>query len=193
VPAAHACNPSYSGGRDQEDHIRSQPGQVVCETLSRKNPSPKRAGVAPSSSPSTTHTHKKRTKIYKALYPFFFKLSTTPTISYRVILINTQVATGWTSLPDVRTHPCLRAYQNSQPASHWPSPGLVPGPQCSPQPRSLLPVNPLQKATNFILQNLFHMLLCNSAIFSFFQCLFQYFCYNIFSINTSLIIPEKCV
>jgi hypothetical protein len=32
----HACNPSYSGGRDQEDHS-SKPGwQIVCETLSGK-------------------------------------------------------------------------------------------------------------------------------------------------------------
>jgi hypothetical protein len=39
---AHTCNPNYSGGRDQED--QSQPGQIVRETLSRKNPSQKRAG-----------------------------------------------------------------------------------------------------------------------------------------------------
>jgi hypothetical protein len=29
---AHAYNPNYSGGRDPE--VRSQPGQIVCETLS---------------------------------------------------------------------------------------------------------------------------------------------------------------
>jgi hypothetical protein len=33
---AHACNPSYSGCRDQEDHESNQPGQIVLETLSRK-------------------------------------------------------------------------------------------------------------------------------------------------------------
>jgi hypothetical protein len=33
---AHACNPSYSGGRDQEDRVRRQPGQIVPETLCRK-------------------------------------------------------------------------------------------------------------------------------------------------------------
>jgi hypothetical protein len=33
VLVAHACNPSYSGGRDHEDC-----GQIVCKTLSRKNP-----------------------------------------------------------------------------------------------------------------------------------------------------------
>jgi hypothetical protein len=31
---AHACNPCYSGGRDQEDHVQSQPEQIVCKTLS---------------------------------------------------------------------------------------------------------------------------------------------------------------
>jgi hypothetical protein len=33
---AHACNPNYSGGRDQEDHSLKQPRQIVHETLSRK-------------------------------------------------------------------------------------------------------------------------------------------------------------
>jgi hypothetical protein len=40
VLVAHTCNPSYSGGRDQEDLC---PGQIVQETLSRKNPLPKRS------------------------------------------------------------------------------------------------------------------------------------------------------
>jgi hypothetical protein len=31
----HACNPSYSGGKDQEIKVRSQPGQAVLETLSQ--------------------------------------------------------------------------------------------------------------------------------------------------------------
>jgi hypothetical protein len=40
MSVAHACNPSYSGGR-------GQPGQIVLKTLSRKNASEKRAdGVA---------------------------------------------------------------------------------------------------------------------------------------------------
>jgi hypothetical protein len=48
---AQACNPSYSGGRDQE--AGSQSGQIVCKTASQKNPSQKRvAGVA--LNPSTT-------------------------------------------------------------------------------------------------------------------------------------------
>jgi hypothetical protein len=43
---AHAYNPSYSGGRNQEEHSW-KPGQIVCETLSQRNPSQKRAcGVA---------------------------------------------------------------------------------------------------------------------------------------------------
>jgi hypothetical protein len=41
---AHACNPSYSGGRDQEDRSSKPAEQLVHETLSQKNPSPKRAG-----------------------------------------------------------------------------------------------------------------------------------------------------
>jgi hypothetical protein len=40
---AHAYNPSYLGGRNQEDHS-SKPAQTVGETLSQKNPSQKRAG-----------------------------------------------------------------------------------------------------------------------------------------------------
>jgi hypothetical protein len=59
VPVAHACNPSYSGGRDQEDY-----GQIVHETLSRKTFHKNRVGgvakeKALSSSPSTTTTTKK--------------------------------------------------------------------------------------------------------------------------------------
>jgi hypothetical protein len=40
---AHAYNPSYAGGTDQED--QTQPGQMVCETLSQKNHSQKRTGT----------------------------------------------------------------------------------------------------------------------------------------------------
>jgi hypothetical protein len=39
---AHAYNPSYSGSRDQEDHIQNQAKQIVCETLTQKLPSQKR-------------------------------------------------------------------------------------------------------------------------------------------------------
>jgi hypothetical protein len=31
---AHACNPSYSGGRDQEGHGLKPAGQIVLKTLS---------------------------------------------------------------------------------------------------------------------------------------------------------------
>jgi hypothetical protein len=44
VPVAHTCNRSYSGGRDQKDYSRSQPRQIVHETLSQIKPSQKRAG-----------------------------------------------------------------------------------------------------------------------------------------------------
>jgi hypothetical protein len=47
VPVAHACNPSYSGGRDQKDLSLKPVWQIVCETLSQKYSSQKRAvGVA---------------------------------------------------------------------------------------------------------------------------------------------------
>jgi hypothetical protein len=36
APAAHACNPSHSEDRDQEDCDQGQLGQIVCETLSQK-------------------------------------------------------------------------------------------------------------------------------------------------------------
>jgi hypothetical protein len=44
VPVAHACNPSYSGGRDQEDHGSKSAGQTVCKTLSQNYPTQNRAG-----------------------------------------------------------------------------------------------------------------------------------------------------
>jgi hypothetical protein len=52
VPVAHICHPSYSGGRDQEDHSLKPPGQIVHETLFWKYPSQKIAGgVAPGEDP----------------------------------------------------------------------------------------------------------------------------------------------
>jgi glutamine amidotransferase-like uncharacterized protein len=42
---AHACNPGYSGGRDQEDLGSSQPWQIVRETLAQKTLHKNRAGV----------------------------------------------------------------------------------------------------------------------------------------------------
>jgi hypothetical protein len=46
---AHACNPSYSGGRDQEDHGSKPAWQIVHETLSQKyssSPKKRAGGVA---------------------------------------------------------------------------------------------------------------------------------------------------
>jgi hypothetical protein len=45
VPAAHIYNPSYSGGRDQEDQSsKSAQENSLCETLSHKKPLQRRAG-----------------------------------------------------------------------------------------------------------------------------------------------------
>jgi hypothetical protein len=41
---AHACNPSYWGGGVRRIVGQGQPGQIVCETLSEKYPTQKRAG-----------------------------------------------------------------------------------------------------------------------------------------------------
>jgi hypothetical protein len=41
---AHICNPSYSGSREQGDHSSKPARQIIHETLSRRNPSQKRAG-----------------------------------------------------------------------------------------------------------------------------------------------------
>jgi hypothetical protein len=66
VLVAHACNPSYSGGRDQEDHSSKPPGQIVQETLSQKKSSQKKGcGVAQSVDPEFKpqyHTKKKKRK-----------------------------------------------------------------------------------------------------------------------------------
>jgi hypothetical protein len=60
---AHACNPSYSGGRDQEDCIRSQPRQIVLETLSRKTLHKNRAGgVAQGEGPEFKLQYSKKKK-----------------------------------------------------------------------------------------------------------------------------------
>jgi hypothetical protein len=45
APVAHACNPSYSEGKEQEPiKVWSQPEQIVGDTLSQKYLSQKRAG-----------------------------------------------------------------------------------------------------------------------------------------------------
>jgi hypothetical protein len=70
---AYTCNPSYSGGRDQEDH-GSKPDQIVLETLSKK-PSQKRAsGVAQGVSPvfKPQYFKNKNKKVYAYFFFFFF-------------------------------------------------------------------------------------------------------------------------
>jgi hypothetical protein len=59
---AHACNPSYSGGRDKED-CGPRPAQIVHKTLSQKNPSQKMAGgVAQGVGPEFRPQYHKRKK-----------------------------------------------------------------------------------------------------------------------------------
>jgi hypothetical protein len=60
---AHAYNPSYSGGRAWGIAVQSQPRQIVCETLSQKHPSQKRAGrVAQDESPEFKPQYCKKKK-----------------------------------------------------------------------------------------------------------------------------------
>jgi hypothetical protein len=66
---AHPCNPSYAGGKDQED-LGSNPAQaIVHETLSQKSPSQKRAGgVAqggPEFKPQNHQKKKERKKVWR--------------------------------------------------------------------------------------------------------------------------------
>jgi hypothetical protein len=41
----HTCNSSYSGGRDQEDRVRSQTRQILHETLSQKKKKKSQKGL----------------------------------------------------------------------------------------------------------------------------------------------------
>jgi hypothetical protein len=45
VLVAHACNPSYSGGRDQENHSLNPAQQVVWEILSQKKKTHDKKGL----------------------------------------------------------------------------------------------------------------------------------------------------
>jgi hypothetical protein len=59
---AHTYNPSYSGGRNQETEVRSQPGIIIHKILSQISLSQKRAGrvaqgIGPEFKPQSTHTH----------------------------------------------------------------------------------------------------------------------------------------
>jgi hypothetical protein len=42
---AHACNPSYSGGRDQEIAVQSHAVQIVGKTLTQKSHHKKKKGL----------------------------------------------------------------------------------------------------------------------------------------------------
>jgi hypothetical protein len=44
APVAHACNPSYSGGRQQEDHVLRPAWANSLGNPISKNPSQKKAG-----------------------------------------------------------------------------------------------------------------------------------------------------
>jgi hypothetical protein len=60
---AHVCNPSYSGGRSGSSRFEASPGQIVCETLSRKKTpitkkKKKDGGEALSSNPQVTKKKK---------------------------------------------------------------------------------------------------------------------------------------
>jgi hypothetical protein len=60
----HACNPSYSGDRDEEDCGLKPAPQIDHETLSQKNTSQKRAGgVAQGVGPEFKPQYQKKEKI----------------------------------------------------------------------------------------------------------------------------------
>jgi hypothetical protein len=61
MPVAQACNPSYSGGRDQEDGVQSQPREIVRETLSQKTFHKNRVGgVAQGEGPEFKTQYRKK-------------------------------------------------------------------------------------------------------------------------------------
>jgi hypothetical protein len=57
VSVAHACNPNYSGGRDQED-CGSKPAWANSVTLSQKTPTHKRAGRVAQKAEHLSSKHK---------------------------------------------------------------------------------------------------------------------------------------
>jgi hypothetical protein len=75
-PVVHACNPSYSKAEIRRREVRSQPGQIVRETLSqKKKPSQKRAGrvvqrVDPEFEPQYCKKKKKNFALPKLLQYF---------------------------------------------------------------------------------------------------------------------------
>jgi hypothetical protein len=60
--STQACNPSYSGGRDEEDRSSKPAWEIVHKTLSRKKPSQKRAGVAHGAGPKFKPQYYKKKK-----------------------------------------------------------------------------------------------------------------------------------
>jgi hypothetical protein len=60
APVTHACNPSYSGSRDQEDWGSKPAHANSSKTLSRKNPSLKRLGSAPGVGPEFKSQYQKK-------------------------------------------------------------------------------------------------------------------------------------
>jgi hypothetical protein len=63
VLVAHACNPSSSGGKYQEDEVQRQPRQIVCETLSQINLSQRASGVTQGVGPEFKPQYHKKKKI----------------------------------------------------------------------------------------------------------------------------------
>jgi hypothetical protein len=65
MPVAHACNPRYLGGKDQEDCSSKPARQIVCETLSQKTHHKKSSdGVAQGVGPEfRPHNHTKKIKL----------------------------------------------------------------------------------------------------------------------------------
>jgi hypothetical protein len=82
---AHAYNPSYSRGRDQEDHS-SKPAQANSswDLLSWKNPSQKRAGgVAQSIGPEFEPQYHKRKKESNLMIKYIHSYTAITTIHFR--------------------------------------------------------------------------------------------------------------
>jgi hypothetical protein len=68
---AHTCNPSYSEGRDLEDH-GSEPAQAkeFSKPYLEKNPSQKKAGVDPEFKPQYRNKQQKKTAIKSKLWVY---------------------------------------------------------------------------------------------------------------------------
>jgi hypothetical protein len=64
VPVAHVCNPSYSGGRDQEDQGSKPAWANSWRDPMSKNPSQKRAGGVPQGVDPVTSKKKKKRQMW---------------------------------------------------------------------------------------------------------------------------------